>query len=126
MAAAALHGLDFRAGRLLGTAQLGSAGAPPAAPDPGKVLASGPDADTLYAVVPGGGIAVVRADPIQLLNRLSSEKQYRSVATSSDGRLLYVIEEGGTYVVLDAATGQELLRRPNFAAVALLQANAGE
>jgi len=127
LATGELHGVNLVAGRLAGSAQL-DAGAEDRRPSGNEsgTLARGPDGSVLYAIVPAGGIAVVRAAPLQLENRLATEKLYRSVAASTDGRLLYVVEQDGSYAVLQASTGQQLLRRANVGAVALLQANAGE
>ena len=52
--------------------------------------------------------------------------RYRSVAASTDGRLLYLVEQDGSYTVLQTSDGQQVLHRANVGAVALLQANAGE
>jgi DNA-directed RNA polymerase specialized sigma24 family protein len=127
LGAGALHEVDYRMGRVIASAQLDpGAGDAVAVAEDGGTVARVPDGSALYAVVTSGGIGVVRAEPLQLLNRIAADKQYRSVATSSDGRLLYVIEQDGSYAVLQSSDGQQMLRRSNVGAVALLQANAGE
>ncbi|MPZ15644.1 MAG: hypothetical protein GEU73_14685 [Chloroflexi bacterium] len=80
----------------------------------------------LYAVHPSGGIAVVEADPLRVVRQVREDRRYTAVVVSSDGEKLYALEEGGTYVVLDEATGMELLRRNQGQIVGFVQVNAGQ
>src|SRR5205085_3100302 len=73
--AGALHEANFRAGEVLGTAELdGAAPTDDFTSEPGRALALRPDDSALYAVIPSGGIGVFRPDPIQLTNRLATGK----------------------------------------------------
>lgn len=134
-----VYEVDLAAERVTDSATLdpGSGSAPPSAEVDGRgTMALAPDGSTLYVVVPSGGIAVVRADPVQLLDRIAADKTYRAVAVSTDGTLLYMIGDDGSYTVLQSSAGQgppvratdvrEVLNRRNVGALAILQANAGE
>lgn len=89
-------------------------------------LALSPDGTLAYAVLPGGGIAAVDVRRFEPLRELARERQFAAVGVSSDGRMLYALERDGTYSVLDAGTGESLLRRARGRATEILQINAGE
>jgi len=123
---ATIHEVDPSSGAVRGSAQLDpEGGATPAGNETGT-LTTAVQGSVAYAVVPSGGIAKLQPDPIQATDRLAPDHHFRSVAASSDGSLLYTVESDGAYTVLQAPTGQQVLRRPNANATGLLQASAGE
>ena len=121
-----VHEIDPGSGRVTGNAQVDPSGGSRPAGGEDRYLAAPAQSALVYAVVPSGGIAIMQSGPIRLSNRLAADRQFRSVSASSDGSLLYTIESDGSYAVLQATSGQQLVRRANVNAVALLQANAGE
>jgi len=99
----------------------GSAGTPVS---PGAIAVA-PDG-TIYAVVRDGGIAVVAPNPLQVTQRIGQDLQFTSVAASTDGKHLYALQKDGTYVVMNPATGEVVVRRPNVGSLAILQVTPGE
>ncbi len=91
---------------------------------PGAALALGPEG-TIFALAGEGGVAALSADTLAVARRLSQDQTYTSMLASTDGRLLYLVDGTGGYVVLDAASGRKLGGR-NVGALVLVQVNAGE
>lgn len=89
-------------------------------------LALSPDGARLFAVLSEGGIAVVSVERLEVDGTFAPESRYTAVAASTDGRYLFALQTDGTYVVLDAATGAERLRRARVQGREILQVNAGD
>jgi DNA-directed RNA polymerase specialized sigma24 family protein len=124
-----LHEVDPAGGRIVRTLDLSGRAAPNATPPGGNTsegtAAVGPNG-VLYAAVRTGGIAVVDLAGFTVARTLNADRDYNTVSVSTDGRLLYVVESGGSYVVLDAATGNQMLRRPDAQVAVIVQVNQGE
>lgn len=126
-----LHEVDLERSRIGRSTSVGASG-PVASGEPASralvrgALAASPDGAVLYAVLPEGGIAVVGVDRLEVAGRLGSQRRYKAIAASTDGRMLYGLEGDGTYVVLDESTGEPLLRRARVRGSDFLQVNAGE
>src|SRR5439155_25969198 len=109
-----LHEVDSAVGQVVRTLELSGRAAatspPPGGNNPRGTVAVGPEG-RLYAAVRTGGIAVVDLGRFEVLRRLNADRDYTTVSLSTDGRELYTVDSGGSYVVLDATTGEQLLRR---------------
>ncbi|MEA2639490.1 MAG: hypothetical protein QOF51_884 [Chloroflexota bacterium] len=118
--------VDVDGRRVEGTALLapGSDGDQSLAAAPG-MLALGPDG-SVYAVLPSGGIGVVALGDLQAVRRLGEDQHYRAVAVATDGKLVYGLRADGSYVALDAATGELRLRRASVQVASFGQVIAGE
>jgi hypothetical protein len=57
---------------------------------------------------------------------MTPDQKYLSIALSTNGAMIYGIEVGGSYVVIDSTNGTVLLRRPNTGLTELLQVNRGQ
>jgi len=122
----AVFEIDPVIAQVLGSVQLDAGGgSPPSGSETGLLVATS-QGSLIYAIVSSGGIASLRTDQFQLVNRLAPDRRFRSISVSSDGSLLYTIEIDGGYSVFQASSGQQMLHRSNVNASALLQANAGE
>ncbi len=121
--------IDPGRGQLLSATDLPGHQLPVNPPSPGArghTITLSADEQTLYAVVPDGGIIGLDVPRGQVFRRLTPDKHYLAIALSSDGTMLYTVELGGAYVVLDATTGTELLRRNGTGLSDLLQVNMGQ
>lgn len=102
----------------------------PRAGPPSEGTTAGPaaafDGVRIYAIVGRGGIAVMDRERLEVTSRIAEERRFRTIALSSDGRLLYALDAGGNYAVLRADTGEQVLQRRNVQLAGFLQVNAGE
>jgi DNA-directed RNA polymerase specialized sigma24 family protein len=119
-----VHELHPRSGRPPRRIDLGEEGR--AAPASQALLAAPPTGDLLYVLVPGNGVVIVDRARFVELRRLTLEREPVQIAASTDGGMLYVINQDGSYSVVDAGSGRTLLRRQNLGNVAILQVHAGE
>jgi DNA-directed RNA polymerase specialized sigma24 family protein len=94
-------------------------------PVPPGSVAVAPD-ETIFLILREGGIGVVSPEPLQLTRRIGQDRQFTSVAAGSDGKSVYALQQDGTFVVMNATTGEVLVRRPNVGSLAFLQVNPGE
>jgi hypothetical protein len=94
-----------------------------------SAIALGPDG-LLYLVGEYG--AILRVNPSTLEVDPGGFKDppegfvTSALGVSSDAKMLYTVRTDGSYVVLDAETGKELLRRPRSEVGSILQVNQGE
>jgi outer membrane protein assembly factor BamB len=84
------------------------------------------DERTLFAAVPEGGIVVLDIPGGQVIRRMNLEHHYLSIALGSGDGMIYAVESGNVYVVLDAASGKELIRRPNLPLSDILEVSRGQ
>jgi outer membrane protein assembly factor BamB len=123
-----LQEIEPAAGRVVQTLDLGQgAGAadPFYVPTRGSLVAADPQGH-LYVVLPTGGIAVLNPEPLEVVRQIAIDHRYRSVGASTDGRVVYAVGFDGSYRVLDAVDGRQLVSRPTAEVDDILQVNAGE
>lgn len=120
----AIYDLDFARG-VLRTANIVPGAAPPSEGATGGHAAAF-DGTRIYAIDGRGGIAVMDRERLEVTRRMAEDRRFRTIALSSDGKLLYALDADGNYAVLRADTGERLLRRGNVQAAGFLQVNAGE
>jgi hypothetical protein len=80
----------------------------------------------MYVVLPSAGLAVVRQLPLETVREVATDRRYRSVAVSSDGRSLYALGFDGSYRVLDAETGTQRANRGQVQVGEILRVTPGE
>ena len=122
-----LRELDPARGQLLSATDLPGHTLPRSASgSPGHTVALSPDELTLYMAVPDGGIVKLDVPHGQVVGRMNPDQKYLGIGLSTDGAMIYAIEVGGAYVVVDATNGNVLLRRPNTGLTDLFQVNRGQ
>lgn len=92
----------------------------------GSLIAADPRGELLYCVLPDGGIAVVRADTLEVVRELGSDRRYRAVGVSTDGTAVYALGTDGGYRVLDVETGRERVSRSGVRADDIVLVQPGE
>ncbi|MBM2810359.1 MAG: hypothetical protein HW416_1118 [Chloroflexi bacterium] len=94
-----------------------------------NAMALGPD-DLLYVVGDAG--AIIRVNPSTMervgggIKDAPAGLVTTAIGVSTDGAMLYTIRSDGSYVVIDAESGNELLRRQSVDVASILQVNRGE
>lgn len=90
------------------------------------LLGLSPDGARLFAALSDGGIAVIGVERLEVETRFTPDRKYAALALSTDGRHVFALQTDGAYVVLDAASGAQQLRRAQVAGKEILQVNAGD
>jgi hypothetical protein len=91
----------------------------------GHAAALGPGRNRLFVAAPDGGIVILDLTSNAVLDRLTPDKRYASLGVSTDGAVVYAVDAGGGFNVIEIATGKTAVQRTGAGFGQLLQVNAG-